>query len=77
MKLLSTASAQTRAVVALVVEGYEHREIADMLSITARAAEGCAYRFRRKVLEAAYRGRITVPDGVSERVPGGGPSSPM
>lgn len=62
LKLLSTSSAQTRAVVALIVQGYSHSEIADRLHIKPRAAEGCLYRFRRKVREAAYRGQLTIPE---------------
>jgi hypothetical protein len=36
-----------------------YSEMATKLHITPR---GCVYRFRKKILDAAYRGRITIPE---------------
>lgn len=63
LKLLDRSPEQTKAVMALLVKGYTHSEIADMLQTTYRAVEGHIYRFRRKVLAAARRGTVTIPDG--------------
>lgn len=61
LDMLRAQPRQTRAVLSLVLQGYEQLEIADRLQISRGAVANSIYRFRQKVLHAAHEGNVSIP----------------
>ncbi|MEU1902783.1 RNA polymerase sigma factor [Streptomyces hygroscopicus] len=61
LDMLRAQPRPTRAVLALVLQGYTQLEIADRLQISRGAVANSIYRFRQKVLRAAHSGKVSVP----------------
>jgi len=66
-RLMTRASPLTRAIMALMLQGYSFSEIGERLSLSARAIEGKLYRFRTELKRDARYGRLEIPPGLLAR----------